>query len=314
MLKKFLLNNLLLTIAGILILTQCSKKEKHVHIDGNESPYYDKVPRVKVENYINRLFIDIIGRQPTNAELKSEADHLIANHLAISVREELITKLQTDQTYRPGDSSYAIAASNRLYDLLTTRLCEGLGEKDFLHQKGIFVFAALQDSLQGNWADFYKHKKYIEELDKAAKAMWLFYHNQIEIEEYCSILINNYVTFHHTSTYMGNEDNTIIYTFNDLLFRAPTANEFQIARDMILNGTSGILFGQSGHSKGDYFQIITHCQEFYEGTVKWLYKTFLTRNPTTQEIMKAMNTLPFDKDIYKIQKQIFKSDEYAQFR
>ncbi len=112
---------------------------------------------------------------------------------------------------------------------------------------------------------------------------------------------------------MGNEDNTIKYTFNDLLFRKYTANEFTIARDMILNGKSGVLFNQSGHSKGDYIYILTHCNEFYEGTVKWLYKTFLARYPTTEEVVSLVKTLPIDKDIRRIQRNILKSDEYANF-
>ena len=140
-----------------------------------------------------------------------------------------------------------------------------------------------------------------------------YYHNEIEIEDYCAILINNTLTFTKTDSYMGNEDNTIKYTFNDLLFRQYTQSEFTIARDMILNSKSGVLFGRSGHSKGDYFDILTHSNEFYEGTVKWLYKTFLARFPTTQETVTNMITLPTDKDIFKIQRNILKSDEYANF-
>lgn len=297
----------------ILLIKGCKKKEDKVYISNNNAPYYDKIPRIKIENYVNRLFIDLIGRQPTKNEMKAEVDKLIENNLSESSREALITKLQKDTTYRPGDSSYVIAYCRRLYDMLTTRLCEGLGEKDFKTQKLIFDFNATQDSLLGNWAEYYYHKKLSEQLDKAANAMWLYYNKQIGIEDFCAILINNYVTFHYTTSYMGNEDNTIIYTFNDLLFRAPTTHEFQVARNMILNGVSGILFGKEGHSKGDYFDIITHCSEFYEGTVRWLYRTYLSRNPNPTELINAIQTLPIDKDISKIQKNILKTDEYANF-
>jgi hypothetical protein len=113
---------------------------------------------------------------------------------------------------------------------------------------------------------------------------------------------------------MGNEDNTIYYTFNDFLFRHYTQAEFLVARDMILFGKTGVLFGRSGHSKGDYFDIICHSQEFYEGTIKWLYKTFLARFPTTQETVDAMGIIyNDDRDILKIQRNILKTDEYANF-
>lgn len=299
----------------ISVFISCKKKETKTEIiNGNTAPYYDQVPRVKIENYVNRLFIDIVGREPFDSEMQTETDKLIETNLAFSTREALILKLQTDNTYRPGDSSYAIAANGRLYDLLTIRLTEGFGESDFLNQKGITDFSVLQDSLLGNWASFYANKKSSNELYRAAKARWLYLHDSIEIEEYCTILINNPLTFAKTDSYMGNEDNTIKYTFNDLLFRNYTVSEFDIARKMILNGESGILFGRSGHSKGDYFDILTHSNEFYEGTVKWLYKTFLARYPTTQEIVSIIGTLPIDKDIFKIQRQILKSDEYANLR
>ena len=82
---------------------------------------------------------------------------------------------------------------------------------------------------------------------------------------------------------------------------------------MILNGKTGILFGRSGNCKGDYFDIICHSQEFYEGTIKWLYKVFNSRNPTVEETVNAMNIMNVNKDIIKIQRNILKTDEYANF-
>lgn len=297
-----------------LLFTFCKKKDPKIEerLDNN-APYYDKIPRVKIENYVNRLFIDIIGREPFDTEMKAEADNLIANNLAMATREALILKLQTDQTFRQGDSSYAIAANTRIYDLLTFRLCEGFSTADFMYYYGLVQYGVKIDSLTGNWASFYAGKDEAAKLLFAAQAKWKYYHNEIEIEEYCAGLINNSVTFTKTDSYMGNEDNTIKYTFNDLLFRQYTVNEFNISRDMILNGKSGVLFGKSGHSKGDYMYILTHSNEFYEGTIKWLYKTFLARYPSTEEIVPLMSTLPVDKDIQKIQRNILKTDEYANF-
>ncbi|MBK9283935.1 MAG: hypothetical protein IPM51_06390 [Sphingobacteriaceae bacterium] len=299
---------------SIIFFSGCKKKDPKIElVANNNAPYYDKVPRVKIENYVNRLFIDIIGREPFDAEMQAETDNLIANNLAISTRESLIYKLQLDTTHRAGDSSFAIAANTRIYDLLTVRLCEGFSTPDFLFYKGLQDFGNIQDSILGNWAEFYAGKKNSYDLARAANAKWLYLHDSIEIEEYCAILINNTLTFTKTDSYMGNEDNTIKYTFNDLLFRQYTLNEFEISREMILFGKSGILFGRSGHSKGDYFEILTHSNEFYEGTVRWLYKTFLARFPNTQEVIEGMTSLPNDKDIFKIQRNILKSDEYANF-
>ena len=292
----------------------CKKDVKLETVNNNNAPYYDKVPRVKIENYVNRLYIDLIGREAFDAELKEETDKLIENNLSIPTRDLLILKLQTDKTYRPGDSSFCIAYNKRLYDLLCVRLCEGFGEPDFMYLRGLTEYACKVDSLNGNWASFYEGKRQSKECLWAARARWDFMNDSFKIDTYCSRLVNNVVTFNFTQSYMGNEDNTIKYTFNDFLFRPYTQNEFLISREMILYGKPGILFGRSGHSKGDYFDIVCHSQEFYEGTIKWLYKTFISRYPSTDETMSAMNIIYGEnKDIIKVQRNILKSDEYANF-
>jgi hypothetical protein len=298
----------------MLSFISCKKKDPKTELVlNNTAPYYNAVSRVKVENYVNRLFIDVIGREPTDAEMALETNNLIANNLEISKRELLIIKLQSDSTYRAGDSSYAIAANNRIYDLLTIRLCEGFGEAEFMSEFGPLKLGITIDSINGNWASYYAKRKKADAIYAAAKARWAYYHNKIEIEDYCAILINNDATFTKTLSYMGNEDNTIKYTYNDLLNRQYSQVEFTTARNMILNEQSGILFGKSGHNKGDYFTIITHCNEFYESTVYWLYKTYIARAPSVEETISAMINLPIDKDIFKIQRNILKTDEYANF-
>lgn len=300
---------------GILVFSSCKKKDPKIElVPNNNAPYYGKIPRVKVENYVNRLFIDLVGREAFDSEMAAEADNLIANNLSMETRDALILKLQTDKTLRPGDSTYQIAYHKQLYNLLTTRLCEGIGEADFLYYKGLTEFGVTIDSTLGNWAGYYAGRLEAKRLYDAAEARWLFMKDSIDISDYCTILINNSVTFTKTDSYMGNEDNTIKYTFNDLFHRPYTAYEFSQARPMILEGKSGVLLGKSGHSKGDYFYILTHDKEFYEGTIIWLFKTFLARDPSVEEVMVNMQTFPTDKDVIKIQRRILKTDEYANFK
>lgn len=298
----------------VCFVFSCKKETKVETVPDNTAPYYDKVPRVKIENYVNRLYIDLIGREAFDTELQEETDKLISNDLSMSTREDLILKLQTDKTHRPGDSSFCIAYNKRLYDLLCVRLCEGFSEPQFLEQRGIVEFGCKVDSLNGNWTSFYEGKQRSKELLWAARARWDYMNDSMGIDVYCMRLVNNTVTFNKTVSYMGNEDNTIKYTFNDFFFRQYTQSEFQVSRAMILSNTAGVLFGRSGSSKGDYFDIICHSQEFYEGTVKWLYKTFLSRYPSTQETVSAMQVMYNEnEDIVKIQRNILKTDEYANF-
>jgi hypothetical protein len=307
--------SIFLSILFLICLFACKKDAKLQTVNNNNAPYYSKIPRVKVENYVNRLFIDLIGREAFDVELKAETDKMIEANLSADSRETLIYKLQKDKSWRAGDSSFCIAYNKQLYELLCVRLCEGFSEPEFMYQRGIIEFACVVDSLNGNWGRFYENKQRSKELLWAARARWDFMDDSIKIDTYCMRLVNNTVTFNKTLSYMGNEDNTIKYTFNDFFFRQYTQNEFLLARDMILNGKATVLFGRSGSSKGDYFDIICHSQEFYEGTIKWLYKTFISRNPSTEETVNALKIIYNEnKDIVKIQRHILKTDEYANFR
>ena len=64
MIKVFQLGMILIS----LLIAGCTKDEAQIFTD-NDAPYYDKVPSVKVRNYVNRLFIDLLGREPLDAKI-----------------------------------------------------------------------------------------------------------------------------------------------------------------------------------------------------------------------------------------------------
>ena len=64
MIKVFQLGMILIS----LLIAGCKKDEAQIFTD-NDAPYYDKVPSVKVRNYVNRLFIDLLGREPLDAKM-----------------------------------------------------------------------------------------------------------------------------------------------------------------------------------------------------------------------------------------------------
>ena len=54
-------------LLGLISLQACEQNED-VLIPGNKQPDYSGVPTIKVENYVNRLFIDLLGREATDSE------------------------------------------------------------------------------------------------------------------------------------------------------------------------------------------------------------------------------------------------------
>lgn len=82
---------------------------------------------------------------------------------------------------------------------------------------------------------------------------------------------------------------------------------------MVEYNAADLLFSQSGSSKYDFVNIAMHSKAFNDGTVSWVYKSFLARNPTQQELYTY--SLYYDQynDLHHIIREVVKTDEYANF-
>jgi hypothetical protein len=108
-----------------------------------------------------------------------------------------------------------------------------------------------------------------------------------------------------------NSFNYVNATFDNLLFRYPTQAEFDAGYTMVDGNTPALLFGQSGQNKGDYSGIITSNTEFWEGMVRWCYRTFMGREPSSYETYGVLPGLLADHDLQRVQRAILVTDEYA---
>ena len=276
----------------------------------NTAPYYDKIPSVIVENYVNRLFIDLIGREPLHTEMAKEVNTLKGASLSVSARENLIRKLQTDTAYLPGDSSYRFAYYNRFYELCKARLLEGASDAHIQEQIGIYQFQALVDSVNGDSLGLNGSKGIINKMKAVINIQRQYRYKQIDINTVFARLLDNAVY----DMINMNSFNFVRASFNDLFFRFPIQSEFDAAYFMIESDQAGLLFGISGKNKGDYIRILTQSNEFYEGIIRWTYITLLARAPSTAEVFSAMQSFRSDKDIERLMMNIIKTDEYANFK
>ena len=87
----------------IFSLFSCEKNQNI--ITNNNAPYYGEISTLLIENYVNRCYIDLLGREPLDDEMIKDVQFLRDNEVTIESREELY-KLQFDTTYIEGDSSY----------------------------------------------------------------------------------------------------------------------------------------------------------------------------------------------------------------
>ena len=292
---------------SVLVFFSC---EKDVLIGDNDAPYYGGVPTVLVEFYVNRVFIDLIGREPFDEEMENEVAFLRSYDLSMEGRDSLIIKLQTDTTYIPGDSSYKFAYYHRMYEILKVRMLEGASNAEINQYSSNAYQRYVVDSIAGDMLNAYKQLLAFHNLQDVIKSELQYYNGIIGIKDMHRRMIFNAV-YDEINMNVFNYINAV---FDNLLFRYPTLFEFDESYKMISDNTPQILLGQSGQSKYDFADIVCDSRGFYEGVIQWAYLTLLARVPTSEEVDKLMNKFYYDYDFQYIQRQIMISDEYAHFK
>lgn len=117
------------------IICSCTKSE-NIDINNNKLPKYKSISTLRIENYVQRMFIDLLGRESTNQERDSFTAQLKREDLHDSCRTRLVRTLLYDTTYHVGDSSYRHAFAQRIYDISKARFLEGASDVDINMFKG----------------------------------------------------------------------------------------------------------------------------------------------------------------------------------
>jgi len=299
--------NLLYIILFIFSFSACERDI--IVIPNNNAPNYSEIPTILLENYVNRLYIDLIGREPLDDEMDNDVQFLRDNDVSILSRDSLISKLQFDTTYVPGDISYKNAYFNRLYGMVKVRMIEGASNAYIQNEMGIFLFFYEVDSIAGNLIGAHNNLINYYRLKDIISSESLLYNDSINIKEMYRRMINNSI---YDQINM-NTFNFVNAAFDNLLFRYPTQNEFNNSYSMIEDQIPNTVLGLSGANKEDFINIICNSREFYEGIIHWSFLTLLARVPTTIETDFLMNDFYITCDFHKLQRYIMKTDEYAHF-
>lgn len=284
------------------------KREDNI-IPNNNAPYYGEIPTLLLENYVNRCYIDLLGREPLDDEMIEDVQFLRDNEVTVESRDQLLYKLQFDTTFIEGDSSYNQAYFHRFYELVKVRLIEGAANSYINSENANWLFEYEKDSIAGNMINAYKRLLEYNKLNDILKSEKQYRNGVISVSEFHRRMVYN-------SIYDDINMNTFNYInaiFDNLLFRYPTSYEFNECKLMIDDNSTQILMGASGNCKYDVTTIICNSDEFYEGLVNWSYITFLGREANVQERDELMNNLITYNDYQRIQRIILSSDEYAHF-
>jgi hypothetical protein len=290
-----------------ITITACKKDV--VIIPNINAPIYSEIPTILLENYVNRLYIDLIGREPLDDEMSSDVQFLRNNDVTLESRDSLIYKLQFETNFVPGDSSYKQAYFHRLYEMVKVRLIEGVSNGHIQTVMNTRYNRYVNDSLGGNMISAYENLiKYYRFKDIINSESEL-YNNLIDIKEMHRRMINNPI---YDNINM-NTFNFVNAAFDNLLFRFPTQYEFNNSYAMIEDEQPYTVLGSSGTNKEDFINIICNTREFYEGIIHWTYLTLIARVPTTTETDFLMNDFYISCDFHKLQRYVMKTNEYAHF-
>ena len=93
----------------LLVLVSSCKKDKEIIIDGNTPPPDGTIPNVVKENYVNKSYISVLGRKPTDSELLTGMTILNQHNLSVADRNQLLDAI----FLKPGGRSSCLEHGTR---------------------------------------------------------------------------------------------------------------------------------------------------------------------------------------------------------
>ncbi|MEC7863512.1 MAG: hypothetical protein VX762_01190 [Bacteroidota bacterium] len=237
----------LIFIFSIITIISCTKTEEVINIH----PPDNTIENITIETYINKLYVSVIGREPTSIELDASFNPLREANLSYESRELVITAIQSNSEYY-----------YNLFRLESLNILNGIDTVDInaeitaLTGSELERMLALQEALP----------KLVEETLEGG------------IPEMHKRMVNNsfYDKIHMSPM------SFVISVFENFIQRSPSDEESESGRNMVIEG-QGILFSQSGNSKEDFIDIFFESDAYFMGQTNILFNRYLFRNPSSEE-------------------------------
>jgi hypothetical protein len=282
-----------LVFIALLTFAACTKDP--VVVGDNQAPPDGTVESVTKENYVNKLYISLLGRKATSAEFNAGLNTVEANGFSIMDRKALVTEIQNKSAFF--DNEFKISCANLLNESDTN---------DARSWVNIFLqsIAATNNAQEKVWinAELQRIWPFIPLVDDLRDG-------SIDFVQLHKISVNNVL---YDQVNMGTQ-NFVVSMFQNFFYRAPSDTVLADCKNMIENnvGKTPILFGQEGHSKHDFIEIFFASDEYFEGQVRAQFKRFLFREPNTEEMVKATVSYKNTKDFKALQTYVLTTNEYA---
>ena len=276
-------------IAFLLIITACGKDS--IIIDGNTPPPDSTIETAIVDNYINKLYISMLGREPSNSEF-SNAKNILSEAVSIESREQLIDIVHNNEEYY--DNLFDIYRSDYLNGGDTVELREQYIEvyADLIEYETNPIILEVYQLQYQNLLELYNLG---EDLKNGSI-------NTVEAHKRC---VNNLV---YDDINMGTE-NYVVSMFQNFLHRYPTLAELKNASIMV-DGEQANCFGVNGDSKSNFNDIFFNHYGYFEGVVIDTYSKLLFREPSSAEASFHAIEFMSDLNFKELQKSLLASNEF----
>lgn len=266
----------------------CSKQE--IRVQTGNAPAQERPINTELKkNYLNRVFITLLGRKSLDQE---EIQYLqILGDSAKRESREIIL----DSIMQKEDFYYNLFHSHSADILANVDTAELFSD-----------LATMRNQLQQATGNFRLYL--LREIPRLENLVDLFPRlvaDSAGLKEMHQLMVN---TPYYDEINMGTE-NFVVACFQNFLLRYPSQMELENASDMV-NGSSAQLFLQSGSHKEDFIEIFFNSPEYFEGQVRYHYLRYLFREPSPYELNQELQAYSSTEDYRNLIKKIIASDAY----
>lgn len=275
--------------AIVLAFTACTKEEV---IPNNQPPPDSTINNITKENYVNRLYISILGRECTDAEYNEAYDILLQGNLTVQSRGQVIDIISAKPGYY-----------KRLFNIAGENYLNSSDSLDYVSQ--IYAFNAIlqNQSLQQYWP--------YATMELNRLNLWIASVNDMQagtltVAGMHKRAVSNYF---YDQINMGSL-NYVASLFQNFFFRYPTQSELDAGIHCV-DGFPSTVFFQIVDSKEEYTDLFFASDNYYEGQVRDLFTRYLFREPTSAEQTFFSQRYKSNNDYKQLQKDILSLDEYV---
>lgn len=273
-----------------LLLSSCKKYEEEV-VPDNTAPPDSTVDEVTIENYVNKVYISVLGREPDSSEKSFGVNLLRSANISMDSRNRFLDSVFVNPEFK-----------DKFYERARLDLLQGLDTAMIAQYIGIFQLLLSDSSNILLWSQYQMEMDRLTEMREIPDLLTANQISYIEVHRRC---VNN---LFYDQINMGSF-NFVVSMFQNFLNRYPTNNE-QTAGVNMVNGASAILFLKAGQSKNDFITIFFSSEDYYEGQVRSLYSQYLFREPNTLEMSNGTLLYMSTDDYIQLQESILSTDEY----